>query len=338
MKFEPAVRRNVPLLIGLAGPSGSGKTLSALLLAKGLAGGKPFAVIDTERGRALHYADDFDFLHAELEPPFSPDRYGVAIKEAEAINPPVIVIDSFSHEHAGEGGVLDMHEAELDRMAGDDWKKRDAMKFAAWIKPKAAHKRLLQELLQLRTHLILCLRAEERIDLVKNKDTGKLEVVPKRTLAGHVGWIPVAGKDVPYELTISLVVTPDAPGVPHAIKLQEQHRSLVSLDAPLDEETGKRLAQWAKGGTASRTDSVTIPPTDGGSPGPSAEQPFQAPALRMTLDEFKRAVARENVSLRTADAAAAQLWPERDRRSNPLSDEERGQLFKALVEKQEALV
>lgn len=244
-EFKPAVRKNVPLLIGIAGPSGSGKTLSALKLAAGLSDNKPFALIDTERGRALHYADKFDFLHADLEPPFSPERYWQAITQAVAVKPPVIVIDSFSHEHAGEGGVLDMHEAELDRLAGQDYKKRDAMKFAAWIKPKQAHKRLITHLLQLPVHLIVCLRAEEKVDIAK--ENGKTVVRPKKTLAGHVGWIPIAGKDLPFELTISLVVTPDAPGVPHPIKLMDAHKPFVPLNAPLDEKVGQQLAAWAKG-------------------------------------------------------------------------------------------
>lgn len=249
IQFRPATREGVQLLIGVAGPSSSGKTMSALRLAKGMSGGRPFALIDTESGRALHYADDFDFLHGELSPPFSPSRYGEAIKAAAAINPPVIVVDSFSHEHAGEGGVLDMHEAELQRMAGGDYKKREAMKFAAWIKPKKEHKALIQQLLQLRTHLIVCLRAEEKVDLVKD-DKGKLQVVPKRTLAGHVGWIPVCGKELPFELTLSLVVTPDAPGFAKPIKLQKQHAPLVPLDRPLDETVGEALAAWAAGGGA----------------------------------------------------------------------------------------
>ncbi len=269
MNFTKATRSNVPLLIGIAGPSGSGKTLSALRLARGLGG--PIAFIDTERGRALHYADDFDVLHAELEPPFSPEAYSSALAAAVAQKPNVIVVDSFSHEHAGEGGVLDMHEAELQRMAGDDYKRRESMKFAAWIKPKASHKRLVSELLQLPVHLIVCLRAEEKIDLVR--EDGKLVVKPKRTLSGHVGWIPICGKDLPYELTISLVVTPDAPGVPHAIKLQEQHRPLVPLDRPLDEETGARLAAWAKGSGAEPNPTAHTE----GAGGPRAEPAPSAP-------------------------------------------------------------
>jgi hypothetical protein len=81
--FRPAVRENVPLLLGLAGGTGSGKTYSAMALAKGLAGGKRFAVIDTENGRAKHYADDFEFDAADLHAPFRPDAYAEAIEAAD---------------------------------------------------------------------------------------------------------------------------------------------------------------------------------------------------------------------------------------------------------------
>ena len=137
--FRPAVREDVSLLIGLSGGTGSGKTRSAFRLATGIAGGRPFAVIDTEAGRAKHYADAFRFDHGDLKPPFRPSAYEDAIKAADDAKYPVIVVDSMSHEWAGEGGILDWQEDELQRMAGDDWKKREACKMAAWIKPKMAH-------------------------------------------------------------------------------------------------------------------------------------------------------------------------------------------------------
>ena len=81
--FRPAVRENVGLLIGLAGGTGSGKTYTALRLAKGICGDKPFALIDTEAGRAKHYADQFKFDHGDLKPPFRPDAYTQAIMAAD---------------------------------------------------------------------------------------------------------------------------------------------------------------------------------------------------------------------------------------------------------------
>jgi len=247
--FKPALREQVGLLIGLAGSSGAGKTYSALRLASGIAGDKPFCVIDTEAGRAKHYADLFKFDHGDLKPPFRPQAYAEAIAAADAAGYPVIVVDSMSHVWAGDGGVLDWHEDELDRMAGDDWKKREAVKMAAWIKPKMWHKAMVQRLLQIRAHLILCFRAEERIEMVRG-DEGKMKIIPKVTPTGLSGWVPICEKNLPYELTCSMLLTADAPGFPKPIKLQEQHKAMFPLDQPISEESGKRVAAWATGGKA----------------------------------------------------------------------------------------
>lgn len=261
--FRPAVRESVGLLIGIIGPSGSGKTFSAMRLASGLSGGHRFSIVDTEAGRAKHYADLFAFDHGDLAPPFTPARYAEAIAAADAAHYPVIVVDSCSHEHAGDGGLLDMHETELQRMAGEDWKKRESCKMAAWIKPKGEHKRMVSKLLQVRAHLILCFRAEEKVEMVKGAD-GRWNVVPKRSPVGLGGWIPVCEKNLPYELTASFMLAPERPGIPQPIKLQEQHRPFVPLDKPLDENIGKALAAWAGGKApailaAPKTDAQLLP-------------------------------------------------------------------------------
>lgn len=246
-EFRPAKRENVGLLIGLSGASGSGKTYTAMRLAKGIAGERPFAVIDTEASRAKHYADQFAFDHGDLKPPFRPDAYAEAIAAADAAGYPVIVVDSTSHEWAGEGGILDWQDAELDRMAGQDWKKREACKMAAWIQPKMSHKRMVQRLLQVRAHLILCFRAEPKIEMVRGEG-GKMEIREKQSLTGLHGWIPVTEKNLPYELTASFLLMADRPGVPLPIKLQEQHKALFPLEQPITEASGAAVAAWARGG------------------------------------------------------------------------------------------
>lgn len=251
-QFKRGIREASGLLIGLAGGTGSGKTFSAMRLAAGISGDKPFAVIDTEAGRALHYADQFKFDHGDLKPPFSPQCYAEAILAADAAKYPVIVVDSTTHEWAGEGGVLEMHDAELDRMAGDDYAKRERVKMAAWIRPKMDHKRMVQRLLQVRAHLILCFRAEEKVEMVKNDKTGKLEIIPKQTLTGINGWVPVCEKNLPFELTASFLLTADAPGMPKPIKLEAQHRPMFPLDKPIDEESGRKVAAWAAGAPAEK--------------------------------------------------------------------------------------
>lgn len=245
-EFRPARRENVPLLIGLAGGTGSGKTYTALRLAKGIAGDHPFALIDTETGRAKAYADQFQFDHGDLAAPFRPDRYLEAIAAADNAGYPVIVVDSMSHEHAGDGGLLDWHDEILDKRAGDDWKKREAMNMLAWVEPKGSHKRMVQRLLQLRAHVILCFRAEAKIEMAK--EDGKTVIREKKSLVGYNGWIPVAEKTLPYELTVFHMLLAEQPGVPHPIKLQQQHRDLFPDGKPITEASGAALALWARGG------------------------------------------------------------------------------------------
>ena len=127
-----------PLMFSLTGPSSSGKTWSALELAKGVQrvrGGK-IGMIDTESGRALPYKAWFSFEHMRFDPPHGPDDYRAAIDAMVATGCKIIVIDSLSHEHDGEGGVLDQIEAYLDEKAGTDWKKREKLNFAAQVRPK----------------------------------------------------------------------------------------------------------------------------------------------------------------------------------------------------------
>lgn len=247
-QFKKAIREQVNLILMLSGGTGSGKTLSALMLAKGMSGGKRFAVIDTENGRASHYADSFDFDVARLDAPFTPQSYTEAIEAADAAGYPVIVVDSTSHEHAGEGGLLDMHEDELERLAGSDYAKRERVKMTAWIKPKGQHKRFMQRLLRLKAHVILCFRAEPKVEVVKVD--GKMQVQAKKSPVGLDGWIPISEKGIPFEATASFLLTADAPGVPKPIKLPAMLRDCFPLDQPIDEAAGKRVAAWAAGGKA----------------------------------------------------------------------------------------
>jgi hypothetical protein len=300
--FRPAVRENVPLLVGLSGGTGSGKTYTAMRLAHGIAGDRPFAVIDTEASRAKHYADTFKFDHGDLMPPFTPDRYADAIAAADAAKYPVIVVDSTSHEWSGEGGILDWAEAELDRMAGTDWKKRDACKMASWIKPKMAHKQMVQRLLQLRAHVILCFRAEPKIEMVR--ENGKMVITEKKSLVGLNGWIPITEKNLPFELTASFLLMAEHPGVPLPIKLQEQHRAIFPLDRPITEQAGVELAAWAKGGAPAAPGQTDI--THTADDHDVAAEWIVAIAEATSTDEITR-IGRQLRGIKLAPGTKAQL-------------------------------
>lgn len=283
--FSKATRENVGLWVNLIGGTGSGKSFSSMRIASGMSAGKPFAVIDTENRRALHYADQFQFDHAELRAPFRPDSYSEAIQAADKAGYPVIVVDSGSHVWAGDGGMLDWQEEELNRMAGDDYGKRERVKMSAWIRPKMAHKHMVSKLLQVKAHLILCLRAEKKIEMVKDRN-GKMVIQDKQSLTGLDGWIPICDKNLPFEATASFLLTADRPGVPQPIKLQEQHRALFPLDKPITEESGRLIAQWASGAkpVAAHPPSLNA--------GPPSSAPLEGASAFITLDEVTVLEAR----------------------------------------------
>lgn len=172
-EIKPATRQGVKALVGFYGKSGSGKTMSALLFARGLVGpAGRVCLIDTEAGRGSIFSDLIPggYLVLNLDAPFSPQRYEDAIVQAEKASD-CVVVDSMTHEWSGEGGVLDWADDELQKMGGDD---RNKMR--SWIKPKMAHKMMIQRLLRSKVPLICCLRGEEKTHVAKG-DGQKAKVI-----------------------------------------------------------------------------------------------------------------------------------------------------------------
>lgn len=251
---EEATRSQVPLSIGIMGPPGGGKTFSALRLATGICrarGGEAF-LIDTERGRSLKYADTFAFRRVPFDPPFTPEIFLEAIKHCVVKGAGAIIVDSMSDEHEGEGGVLDWHDKELDRMAGNDWSKRERVGQAAWIKPKASRRALINGIGQIETPLIFCFRAREKVKQVRN-ERGKMEPT-------NIGYQPIAPSEIVHQLDLNCLLPPRAEGVPvwrsekagedFVIKLPQFLKPFIVEGQPLSEEMGEAFAQWAAGGVA----------------------------------------------------------------------------------------
>lgn len=250
-----ASRGALPLFVGLAGPSGSGKTWSALRLATGIQRvcGGDIAVIDTEANRALHYADNFNFKHLPFAPPFSPNDYWEAIEVCVKNGAKTIVVDSMSHEHEGPGGVLEMHEAEAERIAAA-WKcSKETAQFPAWAEPKGQRRRLVNNILQVQVNLVLCFRAKRKVKMVKN-DRGK-------SVPTDQGWMPIAGDEYAFELTALGVLPPGSNGVPDWLtqdpgsemitKRPAQFHDILKPGAQLTEEMGEAMARWSSGKKAS---------------------------------------------------------------------------------------
>jgi len=253
--FRPAVRENVGLFIGLAGGTGSGKTWSAMKMATGIVGvGNKFCVIDTENKRASHYADTFNFDVADFEPPFSSMRYEEAVKAAFDAGYKAIIVDQFSYEHDGEGGYLDSQSHDLNERVKrymtkypntNEFQAMEKLTPSSWIKPKQDRKRMLQTLLRCSATvpIIFTFRADEK---TFHSVDGKL--VARKTPV----WEPICGKGMPFEMTVFLMLLAEAPGIPifPPIKLQEQHKSFFPPNKPINEESGKVIAEWAAGDKA----------------------------------------------------------------------------------------
>lgn len=255
----PAVRKKVPLLVGLMGVSGSGKTFSALRLASGIrevSGGDIF-FIDTEANRALHYADSFKFRHIDFGAPFGSLDYLAALEHCVKKGAGVIVVDSMSHEHTGPGGYLLTQEDELNRMAGSDYGKRERMKMAAWIKPAGQRQKMINGILQLNCNFVFCFRAKEKVKPMKRD--GKSEIV-------DMGFMPIAGEEMLFEMTVNCLLLPKSNGVPTwrsdqvgerlMMKLPGQFRDIFADGQTLDEIAGRAMAEWAAGGSTRNTEAA----------------------------------------------------------------------------------
>jgi hypothetical protein len=142
----------------------------------------------------------------------------------------------------------------------------------------------VSRLLQCRAHLILCLRADEklRIEQIKEGNRTKTVIVQPKDMPPNERWVPICEKRFMFEMTLSLILTPANPGVPVPIKLQAQHRDAVPLDKQLSEETGRKLAAWAAGGATPSISPARAP--EPAEPAASSTRQHQKPSGSTTDD------------------------------------------------------
>ena len=194
MAFIKAQRCKTKLRLAITAPSGGGKTHTALLLANGLAEGCSIVVIDSERGKALLEAGKVnipEFLHDNIYPPYSPDKYISMILEGAKVCGPngVLIVDSISHEWAGEGGILDLHGVAADKQSFDN-------SWAAWRTVTPKQNAFIDTLLGVNCHVIVTMRSKTEWD-VQTNSKGKKEPV-------KIGLAPIQKKDIEYEFTTTI--------------------------------------------------------------------------------------------------------------------------------------
>jgi hypothetical protein len=230
MSFKKAERKIVKLKIALQGGAGSGKTYSALLIAKGMHG--KIAVIDTENGSASLYAGiphmpEYDTN--ELSPPFSTSSYIHAIQEAVKLGYDILIIDSLSHQWAGEGGII-------DRMDKEKVVRPTANTFSMWAKYSPEHEKFKQAILQAPIHIIATMRSKQEYALTQNE---KGKNVPQK-----LGMAPVQRDQMDYEFTTVFDIDED-----HLAK-SSKDRTMLFLGEPfkITENDGEKLREWVNYG------------------------------------------------------------------------------------------
>jgi hypothetical protein len=149
-----------------------------------------------------------------------------------------------SHEHEGPGGVLEMHDREVQRLGGGD-----RHNFPAWAKPKAERRQMINGILQVNANFIFCFRAKEKTKPGKD-ESGRKALVEQ-------GYMPIAGEEFVFEMTMNALLLPGSAGVPvwkseypgerAMMKLPRQFVSTMADGRQLDEGIGQSLAEWARG-------------------------------------------------------------------------------------------
>src|SRR5512135_1496262 len=226
--FQKAERKKARLRLALCGPAGSGKTYSALLIAQGLGG--RIALIDTEHESGSLYADLCEFDTASLTAPYTPEKYRNAIQAAEQAGYSVLIIDSFSHAWAGEGGLLDMHDKAAAAM-------RSGNSFTAWREITPQHNALVEAVLGARLHVIATLRTKTAYDLVDDGNGKKKPV--------KIGLAPVQREGVDYEFTCVFDMSIDS----HvATASKDRTRLFDGKHFTPGIETGQALMNWLETG------------------------------------------------------------------------------------------
>ena len=230
--FQPAAKQQARARVGFSGPSGSGKTMWSLQWATVLAKGGKVAVIDTERGSASLYADNYGFDVLQMTPPFHPDRLVEALAAATEAGYAVVIIDSLTHFWSGAGGVLEIVDEASSRFKGNS--------HAAWQVGTPIQQRMVDAILGFEGHIVATMRA--KTEWVMEQGNGG------KTTPRKVGLAPQQRADIEFEFTLFM-------------ELDHLHRASVSktrfdqfadkvFNPEESERTASQFADWLEQGAA----------------------------------------------------------------------------------------
>ena len=239
--FKKADRSSAKLKIALGGPSGTGKTMSSLLMAYGMLAEahkdwspdeiwEHICIIDTENGSGSLYIETQVgtqligvYNTIEISPPFTVDRYIDAIHIAEQNAQEVIIVDSLSHAWSGEGGALDKHGKITQRVGNS---------YTAWREPKEDQNKLMNTILQSRSHFICNIRA--KTEYVQEKDD------KGKTTVRNIGMGLITQGESQYEYTVLFMLDRD-----HVVNAEKDRTGMFAGKYfTITTDTGRQLYNW----------------------------------------------------------------------------------------------
>jgi hypothetical protein len=271
-RFKRAAKKRRKLKLAMIGPSGSGKTMTSLMFALRLRELDAAElgvdldtlelplVVDTEHGSASDYADAYPFDHAPMRPPYDPDRLVNALAAAAEDGYGVVVIDSFTHFWAGEGGVREIVDAS------------GSGKFSGWKVGTPKHNRVVNAVLAYPGHVIVCMRA--RTEYVVTPD-GKPQKV-------GVGADQRPGVEYEFQVMFELDAPPrDGDGVHRLTVGKSRLGALLPVGSSVANPTGQAMDviyEWLTSGAEDAPEPAgpVAAPTPEPTPAPAPAAPASA--------------------------------------------------------------
>jgi hypothetical protein len=231
MAFQKAVKHESKLRLAITGPSGAGKTYTALSIARSLP--QPVALVDTEHGSASKYADLFEFDVMNLQPPYHPDRFVEAIRDAAQAGYRVIILDSLTHAWNGTGGMLEL----VDEIAK---RSKTGNTFAAWKDAGPIQSRLIESIVGAPIHVIATLRSKQ--DYTQEKDANGRTVIKK------VGMAAQQREGFEYEFDVVIDMNIDHEGIVTKTRCPALTDRVIAKPG---KEVADTLTDWLKGAPVS---------------------------------------------------------------------------------------
>ncbi|MER5302179.1 AAA family ATPase [Streptomyces lasiicapitis] len=225
-QFSPAEKEARPVRGLIDGPPGSGRTLTALRMASAL--GDKIAVIDTERGKSRHYADQVAHQVTEMTT-FHPLDLCLALYAAADYD--VVIIDCWSAFWNGPEGVRDQ-VAQKSARRGVSVGNKDA----AWNEVRPVERQALDAVLSFPGHLIATLR--NRVEVVLTTDTAG------RTVPTRFGTWAEQRDGLEYDVDFAASLLPTH----ELIVTKSSAPSLADGDFTDAVDAGAQLRQWAERG------------------------------------------------------------------------------------------